>query len=124
MPGGLAVAWEQVAVHLRAWTDRDDPVTAIACFNDYHAAVCLQAAQQVGLWVPYDLAVIGLDDDVFAPFTFPPLTTVRIDPHGFAVHLWSMARHLLGEAPEPSPYRPAAHLVERDTLRPALRKDH
>jgi len=124
VPGGTAVDPQDVATQLTAWTDGDDPVTAVACFNDFHAAVCLTAAQQVGLWVPYDLAVIGLDDDIFAPITFPPLTSVRLGPADFAIHLWARARHLLGEAPEPDPFVPSAHIVERDSVREPERPAH
>ena len=119
VPGGLSVRPSDVAAQLTAWTTDDDPVTAVACFNDLHAGVCLTAAQQVGLWVPYDLAVIGLDDDIFAPTTFPPLTSVRIDAPAFAAHLWATARHRLGEAPAPKPYQPSARLVERASVRPS-----
>jgi DNA-binding LacI/PurR family transcriptional regulator len=118
VPGGLSVTADDVAQHLSAWTSDDDPVTAVACFNDFHAAVCLAAAQQVGLWVPYDLAVIGLDDDIFAPITSPPLTTIRLDNRRFAEHLWASARHHLRDGPEPKPFDPSARLVERSSVRP------
>ena len=31
-----------------------------------------------GLRVPQDLSVVGLDDILFAEFTLPPLTTIRL----------------------------------------------
>jgi len=118
VPGGLSVAADDVAELLRTWTAGERPVTAVACFNDVHAAVCLAAAQRVGLWVPYDLAVIGLDDDIFAPITAPPLTTIRLDNRKFAEHLWASAAHQLGIGPAPRPFHPSAHLVERSSVRP------
>jgi len=116
LPGGMALTVESVVEQLRAWQAEADAVTAVACFNDFHAAVCLTAAAELGLWVPSDLAVMGLDDDVFAPLTRPALTTVRLDPKGLARHLWASARHRLGEAPEPDAYVMAARLVERASV--------
>lgn len=116
--GGLAASADEVAALVSAWTTGDDAVTAIACFNDVHAAVCLAAAQRVGLWVPYDLAVMGLDDDIFAPITTPPLTTIRMDNRKFADHLWASAASQLGLGPVPKPFHPSAHVVERSSVRP------
>lgn len=66
--------------------------------------------------MPDDLAVIGLDDDDFAPFTSPALTTVRLQPQGLAHHLWALATHLLDEGPEPDPFAPPGRLVERASV--------
>jgi len=116
LPGGMALTVAAVAEQLRAWQQEADPVTAVACFNDFHAAVCLTAAAELGLWVPSDLAVIGLDDDVFAPLTRPALTTIRMDAKSFSRHLWDIARYRLGETPEPDPYLMPARLVERASV--------
>jgi DNA-binding LacI/PurR family transcriptional regulator len=66
--------------------------------------------------VPEDLAVMGLDDDIFAPLTRPALTTVKLDPHGLARHLWATAQSRLHEAPEPHPYVMDARIVERASV--------
>ena len=52
--------------------------TAVICSNDMTAIGVLRAAYMVGLRVPQDLSVIGLDDIDFAEFTLPPLTTIRL----------------------------------------------
>jgi len=49
---------------------------AIVAMNDLYALLVLQAAEQVGLSVPEDLAVVGFDDLDFAATLNPPLTTV------------------------------------------------
>lgn len=117
LPGGMALSVETVADQLGAWLAGPEPVTAVACFNDFHAAVCLSAAASVGVVVPDRLSVIGLDDDVFAHITHPPLTTVKLDPTGFATHVWAKARAHLDTSPAPEPYDEPARLVERASVR-------
>jgi len=52
---------------------------AIFCSSDALAHGVLVEAQARGLSVPGDIAVIGFGDLDFAAFTYPALTTVRID---------------------------------------------
>lgn len=55
----------------------DRPVTAVMCANDLLALGSLLAMQEQGIRVPDDVALVGYDDDDFAPALNPPLTTVR-----------------------------------------------
>jgi DNA-binding LacI/PurR family transcriptional regulator len=101
---------------LRGWTDRPDPVTAIACYNDVYAAACLAAADRLGLRVPADLAVIGLDDDPMSPYTRPPLSTVRLHLTDLAHHLWAHAAAALAGQPLDADLTSMGFsLVERDS---------
>lgn len=54
---------------------------AIVAMNDLYALLVLMAAEQVGLSVPEDLAVVGFDDLDFAATLNPPLTTVAQQPY-------------------------------------------
>lgn len=101
--GDLTV--EHVADVLGAWRTAAEPITAVACYNDFLAAAALAAAAQCGMSVPTDMAVIGIDDERFARFTQPPLTTIKLDHAGFARRAWSQAEGLLNgtEPTEPSP---------------------
>ncbi len=56
-----------------------DGHVGVCAFDDSVAAVVLAAARELGLRVPDDLSVIGVDDAPFAPFLAPPLTTLAID---------------------------------------------
>lgn len=123
VPGGLAVSVPAIATLLDGWLSGPEPVTAVACFNDVHAAACLAAAADKGIRVPEVLSVIGLDDDVLAPLTRPALTTLRLDPLGFADHLWARALHRLGEGAEPTDFAPAVRLVERASVGPVASKE-
>lgn len=58
------------------FTSPDRP-TAIFAATDSIAIGLLQAAFQARLSVPQDVSIVGYDDLDFAPFSIPPLTTVR-----------------------------------------------
>jgi len=51
--------------------------TAVFCSNDRTAIGVIDAAHELDLSVPDDLAVVGFDDIEEAAMTTPPLTTVR-----------------------------------------------
>ena len=53
-------------------------VTAMVFGNDYLAAGALAALDQADVSVPRDMSIISFNDNDFAPFLHPPLTTVRI----------------------------------------------
>jgi DNA-binding LacI/PurR family transcriptional regulator len=68
----------------------DKPPTAVFCYNDLTAIGLVHAAQQRGLSIPGDLAVVGFDDILFAAYFCPPLTTVaqpRIEMGQQAMHM-------------------------------------
>ena len=88
----------RLAEHLLAL---DPPVTAVFCVNDAIAFGVIDAAQQAGLSVPSDLAVVGFDDVDGAAMASPPLTTVRV----YKEQLGELALRYLAElidAPEAS----------------------
>jgi DNA-binding LacI/PurR family transcriptional regulator len=51
--------------------------TAVFCFNDMSALGALRALRTHHLRVPEDISLVGFDDLFFAPYTDPPITTVR-----------------------------------------------
>ncbi len=51
--------------------------TAIFFSNDQMAVGGMHALFEAGLNVPSDVSVLGFDDDVYAKFLNPPLTTIR-----------------------------------------------
>lgn len=62
--------------------ERDRP-TAVVCDDDQLAAGLYKAARRLGLRVPEDLSVTGLDDLALATAIDPELTTVRLDAELF-----------------------------------------
>jgi DNA-binding LacI/PurR family transcriptional regulator len=60
--------------------------TALVCDDDKLAAGAYKAARRLGLRVPDDLSVTGLDDLALATALDPELTTVRLDAELFGEH--------------------------------------
>ena len=59
----------------------EQPPTSVCCYNDMTALGAIHAIHARGLRVPEDVSVTGFDDLFFAPYTQPPLTTVRQPVH-------------------------------------------
>jgi len=57
----------------------DDIPLGICCYNDEVAIAVMAAARQLGLTVPEDVAVIGMDATEVGQLISPRLTTVRFD---------------------------------------------
>ncbi len=51
--------------------------TAIIGINDMYALGAYAGARDLGLKIPHDLSIVGIDDTVLAQIVDPPLTTVR-----------------------------------------------
>lgn len=67
-------AVEALARHLAG-----GPCDAFGCYNDEVAATLVAAARDLGLRVPDDLAVIGIDDSLVGQLAEPAVTTLRPD---------------------------------------------
>lgn len=61
-------------------------VTALVCDDDKLAAGAYKAARRLGLRIPDDLSITGLDDLALATAIDPELTTVRLDAELFGEH--------------------------------------
>ncbi len=73
-----------------SWVRRGDPADpefvwritqtmpdAFVCANDVTATIFMRSLQTLGIRVPQDVRVIGVDDDDYAHMVTPPLTTIR-----------------------------------------------
>jgi LacI family transcriptional regulator len=91
-------------------------VTAIVCGNDYLAAGALAALDQSGVAVPEKISVASFNDNDFARFLHPPLTTVHRPIQEMGEQA---ARHLIAmlqkEAPPPAASLPLTLMVRRST---------
>ncbi len=69
-----------------ALADPGARATAVVCDDDKLAAGAYKAARRLGLRIPDDLSVTGLDDLALATALDPELTTVRLDAELFGEH--------------------------------------
>lgn len=76
---------ESGAVAFQQLMERRPDITAIFVGNDYMALAVLYVANQLGLRVPEDVAIIGYDDMLEARFFQPALSSVRQDIVGMGV---------------------------------------
>ncbi len=66
---------------LRTLVERGRPFSALIAYNDLMAVGVQQAAAELGLSVPNDVAVVGCDDIRMASLVTPSLTTLRVDTY-------------------------------------------
>ncbi|GAB2453840.1 LacI family DNA-binding transcriptional regulator [Streptomyces incanus] len=91
--------------------------TAVVCDDDKLAAGAYKAARRLGLRVPDDLSVTGLDDLALATALEPELTTVRLDAELFGERgMQALLAVLDNRAPEADDI--PVHLVIRGSTAP------
>ncbi|MFB8248667.1 LacI family DNA-binding transcriptional regulator [Streptomyces sp. NPDC055952] len=78
----ISIDGAQTAAH-GALADPADRPTAVVCDDDKLAAGAYKAVRRLGLRIPDDLSVTGLDDLALATAIDPELTTVRLDAELF-----------------------------------------
>jgi LacI family transcriptional regulator len=67
---------------MHALLDLDTPPTAVFAAGDLMAAGCVRAAEERGVRLPHDVALVGFDDIQLAAMMQPSLTTIRQDKIG------------------------------------------
>ena len=77
VPRHESTRWERLQAELAAWlASLPKPVGIMTC-DDVRARHVLEACRSLGLRVPHDVAVIGVDDDEFVcELSDPPLSSV------------------------------------------------
>jgi len=69
--------WEYL-LHLLVKQDKKDLPTAFIADNDIIALGAMNAIKQVGIKIPEEVSLIGLDDRPFCTIMSPQLTTVKV----------------------------------------------
>lgn len=104
------------ATAVRAWWEADPRVSGVCAYNDETAFALLAGAREVGLSVPTDLAVIGVDNIPLAPFAHPPLTSIDNNIDLVSAHLAEMiVSGIAGKRPPSPPRSDAITLVIRES---------
>lgn len=107
----------EAALRLLAGNDRP---TALFCFNDQMAMGAYQAAGHLGLTVPADVSIVGVDNlELIADGLWPGLSTMAL-PH-YEMGRWAVLK-LLDELENPDAQRVhekiACPVVERSSVAP------
>ncbi|MDI2129763.1 LacI family DNA-binding transcriptional regulator [Yinghuangia seranimata] len=102
----------------RAWAASENRPTAVFAYNDEFAALMMRALRDVGLSVPGDVAVVGVDDTPLCELVTPRLTSVALHSTNFAeMHVKVLMEQLdrtLGDEPPVVPEHEPV-LVRRDS---------
>ncbi len=100
---------------------RNSQVEAFVCANDFEAAKLLHALTTLGVRVPYDVSIVGFNDDAYARLLTVALTTVRqpCQELGRAAVKMILERIEKPDAP-PREIRLACELVVRESCGAAL----
>ena len=90
--------------------------SALLCTVDAFAIGAMRAAKDMGLSVPDDISVIGIDDMLLSRYVEPPLTTVGIDKVGIGeLAMEMLLKKINGDTVE-SVLLPM-ELIERESVR-------
>lgn len=72
-----ATHWQKILQEISSWlTKLPRPIGIMGCY-DYRARHVLEACRLLGLRVPDDVAVVGVDNDVICELADPPLTSIE-----------------------------------------------
>ena len=71
---------ERTIMRLLSGIEREQWPTALVAFNDLVALGAIKQLKKLGLSIPEDMAIIGCDNQFFAAYTDPPLTTMDLHP--------------------------------------------
>lgn len=109
---GLPDAAELDAIVRHHATER----LAVCCYNDDIALGVITASRRLGLEVPRDLGVIGVDDLPMCELVSPTITSVRFDVPSHMAFVAAKVKAALGIEGEPGPaLRSFSEVVSRES---------
>jgi DNA-binding LacI/PurR family transcriptional regulator len=93
-----------------------DPPTAIFATNDLMAMGALSAASELGIHVPRDLSIVGLDDISLVRYLVPPLTSIVIDREAIVTQAMALLLNAIeGQEVKSPPTFPVTLIVRGST---------
>lgn len=93
--------------------------TAVIAYNDLVAIGLLSHFEELGVAVPEQISVVGVDDIPFARFSRPHLTTVSVPQDELGAVAWQLLRGALEGQPPGDPLWLRGALVTRHSTGPA-----
>ena len=100
-------------------TALDRKPTAICAANDQLAIGMMLAFQEVGINIPGDISITGMDDIEYARLISPSLTTVKNDPVPISEYLINKLIRLIDDNEEDIPFdkNASGEVIERESTR-------
>lgn len=95
--------WEDEQANLCEWISRlPRPIGIMAC-NDERGLQVLDAARRIGVRVPDDVAVIGVDnDEALCELSIPPLTSIDVNAEAIGYHAAGLLDQMMNGATAPT----------------------
>ncbi|MCS7305652.1 MAG: XylR family transcriptional regulator [Thermoguttaceae bacterium] len=112
------ISWKRVDQQLRRWLEGLPKPVAILADHDVAAHDLANACQQMGLRVPEQVAILGVDnDELECQLAFPPISSVAIPAERIGYEAaWVLDRMLLGHPPPAKPlFLPPLRVVARQS---------
>lgn len=103
---------------LRALKTRDPALSALVCGNDMVAIGAMLEAQEMGLRVPQDISICGIDNHELAGEIKPGLTTVSLPTQDLGRVAATQILQILGGEPVAHQSLLPFHLVQRGSTAP------
>ena len=107
---------------MEGWLSSSRLPSAILCASDYYAFAFIDAARKLGVAIPEELSIMGIDDYEPCEYVTPRLTSVRQPLEGmsaFCVELLTKALNGNGaEASSASTHCFDVDLITRDSCAP------
>lgn len=111
---GQKTRWDTGQGELELWLGTLKPPFAVMAAHDPRAAMVIRACERVGLRVPEDIAVIGVNNDTTACESCrPPLTSIERND----TEIGTQAARLLDRLIQNKPIPPEERIVEPGALR-------
>jgi len=127
-PERLFGSWDEEQQHIAAWLQKlPKPVAVMTCHDDRGQQV-LDACLRIGLTVPDDVAILGVDNDEFlCNLSTPPLSSIDVNSERIGYEAAGLLDRIMGGAKPPKRsrlYPPRGIAVRKSTDFTAINDPH
>lgn len=99
---GLVKPWRPNHAALDAWLKQLRPPIGLMASHDPRAVLVVQSCRRIGLRVPHDIAVIGLNNDIHScEFSDPPVSSVSRPGEKIGLEAAALLDRLIRGEPQP-----------------------
>ena len=96
---------------------RDCRFTAIFASNDHMAFGAFEALREAGYFIPNDISLVGFDDNIFARYLTPSLTTINFPIEQMSIEAVQLTLQKLNKNKQDVNFKLNPALVVRDSVK-------